>query len=106
MAERLPFPRGSSEESALTCGPHLSTKQPKTSYLPGTSAGQRSAGLGSAAKGQGRAGSEKEARNDNERGMGEDRAHLKKGRDGKGAENLLWCSGFHASKSKRLRSTG
>lgn len=100
MAERLPFPHGSSEESALMCGPGLSANQPQTSYLPGTSAGQRSPGPGGAAKGRCHPGGGESSRKQRRRRDGTEQSTTEKGKDETGKGQKPQRSGFHARKAK------
>lgn len=105
MAERLPFPHGSSEESALMCGPGLSANQPQTSYLPRTSAGQRSPGPGGAAKGWCHPGGGESSRKQRRRRDGTEQSTTEKGKDETGKGQKPRHSGFHARKAKLPRGT-
>lgn len=81
-----------SEESALMCGPDLSANQPQTSYLPGTSAGQRSPGAAALRRDGAIPGGGESSR---EQRDGAEQSTTEKGKEetGKGQETLvLWIA--------------
>lgn len=100
-----PARSGGSEESALMCGPDLSANQPQTSYLPGTSAGQRSPGPGRAAKGQCHPGGGESSRKQQRRRDGTEQSTNDKRKEETGKEQKPWCSAVHTCKAKLLRGT-